>query len=279
MCSIAHVLVCYYNEDEIYNFITGQVFKQTILPEKVFIINNGAEELGRLLELGRRYGDRIQLFSFGENLGYLGAFITLLKRGALRGYDFVILSNSDMRFDGDSFYQDLCAYPLTDDIGLIAPDILTRDHRYHLNPYIRVRPPLGKLKAKLRFLRLIYSNPVLYLIYTALYNLKRKISGGVQDLRREMDIYAPHGSFLIFSKAMISRFNFSYNALLFGEEIFLGEVCFRLGLKVRYLPALRVIHEEHSTTRFLGIERNLRYRRESLEFLINFLEGVAGEGG
>jgi len=63
------------------------------------------------------------------------------------------------------------------------------------------------------------------------------------------EIYAPHGSFIIFSREYFERGgSLKPGAFLYAEELFVAETCRRLGLKAVYWPVIQVAHDEHVST-------------------------------
>jgi len=276
MCKILHVLVCYYNEDEIFSFVREEIFGQSITPEKILIVNNGTDNINKLLELEKIYKGTVNVLNLKKNLGYLGAFSCALKKIDVFSFDFIILSNSDIHFLDNNFYKQLCNYKsivLKNNIGIIAPDIFSKDFKYRLNPYMINKPSINKLK----FLKIIYSNFIFSIFYISLHYISRFLAGQIKQKRNtvidnKIDFYAPHGSFFIFTKELTKKFDFQYGAFLFGEEIYIGEICKKLELKIRFVPALKIIHKGHSTTGKWQTKKMFKYRRKSIDFLIKFLK-------
>jgi GT2 family glycosyltransferase len=65
-------------------------------------------------------------------------------------------------------------------------------------------------------------------------------------------IYAPHGSFLIFSSEYFrAGGSLDFPCFLFGEEVYLAESLKQLGLDAVYEPSLEVVHQEHKSTKLM----------------------------
>ena len=63
------------------------------------------------------------------------------------------------------------------------------------------------------------------------------------------NIYAPHGSFIIFTKFyFLNGGNLKYPCFLFNEEVFVAETVLKLNLKVIYDNQLIVYDNEHVST-------------------------------
>lgn len=90
-------------------------------------------------------------------------------------------------------------------------------------------------------------------------------------INKEKFIYSAHGSFIIFTKKFFLNYVFYYEAFLFGEEIYLAEVCKKSGYKIIYFPEIKFLHKEHSTTGRWKKGKMLRYKKESIEFLQKIL--------
>jgi len=273
MCKIIQVLVCYFNEEEIVDFAM-KIFEQDIAPNKVVIVDNGSRKKDLLSTIQKKYPERILLKNPGKNLGYWGAFEMAIKEK--EEYDYYILSNSDISFLDIDFYKNICKCQLTSKkrIGIIAPTILSKDLKHNLNPFLFNRSSVRKIK----ILKMIYKNELFAIIYNLLhyiknyFSIKKEIINIDSTSGRQNDIYAPHGSFMIFTRQFINKNTFNYKAFLFGEEIYVGEVCKKLNLKVRYYPNLKLIHNEHTTTGFFQTGMLLKYKYDSLCFLYNFLK-------
>jgi GT2 family glycosyltransferase len=84
--------------------------------------------------------------------------------------------------------------------------------------------------------------------------IARKLTGASAVLGRVPGgtIYAPHGSFLIFSSEYFrAGGSLDFPCFLFGEEVYLAEVLRKLGLDVVYEPSLEVVHQEHKSTKLV----------------------------
>lgn len=273
MCcnKIVHIIICYYNEDEVINFINNKIMYQIEKPYKIYIVNNGTNQKEKLFELKQMYPNEIEIFDFNSNLGYWGGFLAVLNKINYK-YDFIILSNTDISFINRNFYKLLLEKKElydSSEIGVIAPSIFSEKFKYNLNPYMKERPKISKIKK----LMIIYSNEILSFCYNFFHYLKNFLV--YKNKKREInfiqDIYAPHGSFMIFTSEFINNLNFSYKAFLFGEEIFIGEVCYKLNLKVKFVPYLQLIHHEHTTTGIFQTGKLLQYKLDSLKFLYDFI--------
>lgn len=188
-----------------------------------------------------------------DNVGYFPAFkkgTDLL--GALSDFDCVAVSNVDLTVRSD-FFEALKAQieSISDDVGIIAPAIISKGRGGDLNPKTLFRP------TRLSLLKNIFIFKRLWLlkIYRKLSDLKVKSTIG--SLSPGDSFYSPHGSFILFTKQYFVRGgSVDYPQFLFGEEDFVAEQCLLIGLKVQYQPSITIIDDDHGST-----------SREKLEFI------------
>ena len=223
----------------------------------------------------------VELLEASENLGYFGA-----ARWALDEYlarhtapDWVVVCNNDVVFVDTLFLQKLAERnPAAD--GVIGASIISNLTGYDANPSIGKRPN--------RFQMWHYG---LWLSsYHAMW-FKQWLSPFVRRLRHKIrkrtpsratairrPIYAPHGSFLIFSRRFFDTGGFiDDHFFLYAEEFSVAEMCRRFGLPVIHDPELKVWHQEgQSTGRMLS--RNIYlHQRAGFEYaLARYKDGYRG---
>lgn len=202
------------------------------------------------------------IISRTENLGYLNSIHKGIENNKIDiwDYDYVIISNVDLELS-NNFFNQLSKVEVGNDVGWIAPSIISQQEKLDRNPKILERTS----KLKMRFLILLFSSSILYSIYLKFFyrsNRKRKIS------KRKDLIYAGHGSFMIFSKFFIRRImNLSYPSFLFGEEIYFAELCRKNNLKVLYKKNL-IIHDlDHASTALIPNREKLKMNKNSLKII------------
>ena len=271
MCEIVHIIVCYYNENEVEFFIKNEVKSQNIEPLKIYIVNNGSNDAEKLLNLQKLY-DNVEIIGDGSsNLGYWGALVEVFKKKPFKS-EYIILSNTDISFMDNNFYKNLCdeLSNVQHSVGVVAPSIFAGDSKKNLNPYMVYRPSMMQIR-KLIF---IYSNVFFAFGYNLLHYIKNLLPKKIIESKNKYTyMYAPHGSFMIFTPSFIEKLDLeSYKAFLFGEEIFVGEICEQNNLEVRFVPILQLIHHEHTTTGIFQRGKLLQYKLDSLNFLYNFIK-------
>lgn len=207
--------------------------------------------------------DCVNVFTkqFKKNLGYFGAIQKMMELYPCKDFDYTIISNVDLRLKDDTF-KELVNFKLENNIGWIAPQIYSNLENRDRNPKINKRYS----KRKLEVLKIMYKIPILHYIYViGLY--KRKKFTNNKNIR---EIYSGHGSFIILTKVFFKNINnISYPVFLFGEEIYLAELCMRNKLKVIYEPRIQVEDSEHTSTG--KMKKNFYYKcnYQALDYLIN----------
>lgn len=198
-----------------------------------------------------------------KNLGYFGGIEFGIRKlyNHFFEYDYIIISNVDVKVNED-FFENLKSYQLDSNIGCIAPSICSAVESENRNPKIINRITLKKLK----ILRIMYKYPMLHYIYEkTAYILRRKVISH----NRRCEIYAPHGSFIIFCKASYNfLINMHYPIFLFGEEIYIAENIRNMGLKIIFDPIFTVFDSEHVSTKTLKSKIYYMYNYKAIDWLI-----------
>lgn len=198
-----------------------------------------------------------------DNLGYFGAVRFGLRRlgvGQGREIDWLIVSNVDVEVASD-FFESLLSKDAS--VGVIAPAIISKRTGQDRNP--KMKSPLKLRKAKLQ--KIIFSTYWMQNFYLQFALLKSFLIRPLQSSCSVKNIYAPHGSFVIFSRAFLEKGgHFEFPCFLFGEELFIGQQARKLGLSVAYEPDLRVVDFDHASTGQWRNRRICRYAGESAKF-------------
>ena len=178
-----------------------------------------------------------------NNLGYIGGVTSAIKESNidLNSYDYVIISNVDLKIS-ETFFKKMMNLNIGPQIGWIAPCIFSEKEKRDRNPKIIKRPSVGKMK----MIALMYRFPLINYIYSKIiYKNRDKNSSNFLN----NNIYAGHGSFMIFTNSFIKKnSNISFPGFLFGEEIFFAELVRMSQLKTIYIPELIVNDIDHAST-------------------------------
>ena len=210
----------------------------TDVPIEVVLCANGP---GDTESASRAFADdlRVRVLPFEDNPGYLRA----LHR-ALPSIDTsrpVVLSNFDLDAQPGVLRElvaGVAAYP---DAGVLAPSVIGDDGADQ-NPNL-LRPPSRRW---LQALAAVHRFPVVADLVLRGTGRRSRTIPGVAD---GAAVFAGHGSCCLLTPAFFAAGGSTdYPFPLFGEELWLGEQCQRLGLTVRYLPAARLHHDSHVAT-------------------------------
>ena len=196
-----------------------------------------------------------------QNLGYLGGVTYAIRERNidLSQYDYIIISNVDV-FVCDEFFCQLSDADISDDVGCIAPSIYSLAMCYDRNPQRIRRIP----KLRLWLLRVMYTFPILYTIHLKFFS-SRKYENHTYE---KMEIYSPHGSFMIFTKKFAPFLQtFVFPVFLFGEELYFAENLRICGLSVIYDPSIKVKDYDHVNTGQLKNSVRMKWNREALKMI------------
>ena len=243
-----------------------------------FIVDNssGEENLPRI----RRALEQLQnaeLLESATNRGYFGAARFAFDHYLAQGHglpDWVIVCNHDVLIEDEHFFTGLFSFdPL--DIGVIAPRIRALPADVDQNPFMRRRPSRLQWTA----LRFVSSNYGVAAVWDWLSRRKMRLktimkrqgaaSGSNGHSRREL-IYAPHGSFFVFSRRYFETGGYlDGNLFLYGEEISVAEICRSLRLPVIYETLLCVVHNEHQSTGQALTRFSFECQKQAIRYLMS----------
>ncbi len=197
-----------------------------------------------------------------DNLGYLGGASAVINNlQDVENYDYVAISNVDLQLSED-FFQVLKEKKTDDETAWIAPQIYSHDEDRDRNPKVMSRYS----KRKLKMLYYMYKYPSLFYLYTATAYKRKKLAPKYD----EMDIYAGHGSFMLLTRNFFMEYKkIDYPIFLFGEELFLAELIRNKGMKVRYMPSIRVEDMEHVSTSRMKKKFYFKCNTESIKYILD----------
>ena len=183
---------------------------------------------------------RVRVLSFEDNPGYLPA----LQR-ALPHVDTsrpVVLCNCDLVADPgfvDELLAQAAAFP---DAGWLAPAVIG-SLGVDQNPNL-LAPPSARW---LRALAAVHRVP--QVADLLLLRKEGHSSRTVTGVEPGSAIFAGHGSCVVLTPRFFAAGgSCDYPFALFGEELWFGRECERLGLEVRYVPSAVLRHTEHAAT-------------------------------
>ncbi len=267
MKAIVIVLVNYKKEQELVSFVQSFIATQHYQSLHLILVDNGsiAPEVLQKFAVGKQ----IDLLVPGQNLGYVGAaHLALNHYLAIHQNNFpdhFIISNFDLSFDPNHFFDKMIECIDTSKVAVAGPDIISSLNGAALNPMY------SKRLSNIHLNRLIHvtSHYGMFYLYQLLHYAKRKLS--VKAARSQSSVenaYAVHGSMMILSKSFFEGGgSLHFESFLYGEEIFIAEQCRKLGLSSKVFHELKVIHHEHSTTGNIKNRMHMKFLNASLKYI------------
>ena len=210
-----------------------------------------------------------------DNVGYFPAFNLGIKaiKGNVNNFDYTIVSNVDLTIDSN-FFNVLKDLKLSNDIGVIAPKIISEQSGKDSNPKIKVRPT----KRQISFMRMLCSSPLTFSLYQKLTVLKlhlRKTSNNINiESDTDFSMYGAHGAFMIFTQMYFkAKAKIDYPRFLFGEEGFVAEELREHNLKIRHETSLVIHDKEHGSTSTQPSKFICKEHKKSYDyFYINYMK-------
>lgn len=205
----------------------------------------------------------VELLPCSQNRGYFGAarwaLDYYLARHCLPGW--VAVCNNDIEFHDHLFLVKLLEHDPSS-AGVIAPSIISSLTGHDANPIIRKRPSTFRMLRYRLWLANYYASWFKQWLSPSVRKVRHTISRRTPTAaqRTSQPIYAPHGSFVIFSGRFFEAGGFIDDGFfLYAEEFSIAEMSIRLRLPVIHEPALRVWHKGgQSTGRMLSRDMYLQ---------------------
>ena len=171
--------------------------------------------------------------------------------------DWTIVCNNDIIFNDNNFFDNLSIIK-SKDFDVIGPNIMNKENK-NLNPFMK--SPMSKIKNL--YWKVYYKSFALSLVL----NFLKKLVPSQQLLKNinKVDkVYAVHGSIVVFSKFFFKKGGyFDINFNLFCEELTTAEIARKIGANVFYVPELKVLHNEHTSTKKINKKELFKFARES----------------
>lgn len=258
---IAIYCVNYHSYDSLKNYIESieiSVFETDKNVEVDLFVADNSCPLEQFLVPSLSFS--IQIISTEENLGYFGAIAFLMQRFPPINFDYSVISNVDVLLERDSLTKllQIETDPLT---GWIAPTIFSKSMQFDWNPQALQRYSIQKLRA----LRFLFKHP-------RLLKLKQRLLHTYHDIKDcpPGPIYAGHGSFIILTKKFFQCCGIiNYPVFLYGEEIYIAELCRLHNLKVIYVPQIRIIDIGKVSTGSIPAAQYCWYNYKAINYIIH----------
>lgn len=183
---------------------------------------------------------RVRILSFEDNPGYLPALDRALPH--IDTTRPVVLSNCDLVADPGVVAELLARMEEFPDAGALAPAVIG-SLGLDQNPNL-LRPPSARWLRALAAVHRVPRVADLLLLRKAGHSSRTVTGASPGD-----QIFAGHGSCVVLTPRFFAAGgSCGYPFALFGEELWFGRECARLGLTVRYVPSAVLRHTEHAAT-------------------------------
>jgi GT2 family glycosyltransferase len=269
MNDVQLVFANYHCAAEIAGCIRGLLAQEATDQLDIVVVENGGPAFDPT-DFELPTGFNLSCVSNGNNAGYFGALIAAMKAAPSTQLRYRILCNPDLEFRDPNFFVRLRSLKQKARQAVIAPSIFSTRTGFDQNPFLVEPPSL----AKLRRWKLVYSSWLLFVANdwaSALKALLTKRSLAARKATRGT-IYAAHGAMLVFTETFLQQEALLAQVpFLFGEELFIGEICRRHGWSVDREPTLAVWHREHATTGVLPSRRRFELQRDSMLAFAKFI--------
>lgn len=254
----------YKSTDETIKWVKSIISNNDISDIRIIVVDTSAEFYDSNLSTLLNEIDRSIIYlNPNDNLGYFG--------GARYGkkyvdsqkwdFDFLIVSNVDLRFDSKNISYEIKKY-LGNDVGVISPAILTGG--IDINPYKVDRMNKKQMKRRLAYLK----HPVLAKIVDCIRKIRKK---RINKIKYPLgyEIYMTYGSCFIFTKHYFEvGADLNLPLFLYGEEPYVAEQCYQHSLKTIYVPSIRFLDIGHVSTSKIPSKKHLSYLIEDRKSVV-----------
>ena len=218
----------------------------------------------------------VHYLATGKNTGYFGGAREGLKYFLAKHSTYprwILVTNVDIVFT-PRFFSGLNELDSRENLGVVAPSIISKRWNADYNPKIPVR----YTKKKLQFYLFLYSSSLIHNLFLIAASLKKWMTGLRRTEKPDTEpvagqtvkIYGPHGSCLVFHQNYFTRGGtLDLPNFLFGEEILVAENALQAGLDIEYHPELVIYDYEHASTGFFVSPRMNRYNREAIRAVLD----------
>ena len=160
--------------------------------------------------------------------------------------EWIIVCNNDILFNKSDLLSKILSFNAKD-YPVLAPAILSSRTNKNLNPFM-IKPI--NVIAKIYY-SIFYLNSILgFIIYKTRQLFKIIFPRFNKIIDKGRYIYAPHGSFIFFSKYFFKNGGFlDQNLTMYGEEFTTAEIARSLKMPIYYEPNMEVAHVEHSSNK------------------------------
>lgn len=239
---------------------------------KIIIVDNSSTlKSKKMLERAiKNSKHNFKIIPYKKNLYYWPAIKkTILKEfKSIKDYpDWMIFCNNDIEFSDINFFKKLAKYDRSK-FSIIGPSIFSKSK--NLNPFM-----LSALSRQQKFFWKIYFKSFYFsLILNTISFCKNFFKKNNYSQNENLEVYAVHGSAIIFSKFFFEMGGqIDSNFKLYAEEITTAEIAKRINCKIFFIPKLKLTHNQHSSIKHLNRKKRFLLAKEShFYFISNYLD-------
>lgn len=226
---------------------------------QLVIVNNSKE-----VSLAALESENVAIINSDKNRGYFGAFKFALEKYPLDDVDYVIVCNNDVEFVNDVFFEVLNQKLQKYDI--IAPSVKTLDN-IEQNPHRETSPSLFR-----KYYYFFYFSCYCFAVFmNNIISLKKKYKkGNPVKNENERKIFSAHGACIIFNRSYFERGGkIDAGYFLYGEEDSVAAQADILGLKIGFVPHLKIKHSESVSTGKRFSKNKYRFQKKAYRYIKN----------
>lgn len=253
--NIAFIVLHYGAIEETYKCIKSIREKIDTELYKIIIVDNCSPD-NSYTELVEKYGEDkdIEIIHNNENIGFArGNNVGYQRAKKKYSPDYIVLMNNDIILLQNNVFNKIKQLYEKYRFAVLGPLIVSGDGRILSNPMRKSLLTLdGVERAKKRYKRLIRLNRVgLDNLYQNIMRIVHPYVPSIsveERIRNQLDV-GLHGSFLVFSKEYIERFDgLDPRTFLYFEEDILYLHMLQENLHTLYTPEVCVFHSEDAST-------------------------------
>lgn len=236
---------------------------------EVVIVDNefSKKSKSELNELKKNSFLKIELLFFKDNHFYWPAVNKVISKKILNIKNqtkWVIISNNDIEIVDKTLFKKLLKYDRKK-YPIIGPKIVT-PRKKNLNPFM-VEPMSKYVKA---YWNLYFKSYIISLFLKRISKLRKYIIWKKTYKKyASKNVYAIHGSFMIISDCFFNKKGYlDDNFKLFCEELTTAEIAKKIKCRMYYFPELKVIHNEHSSTKKINNRKLFKIAKESHKYFM-----------
>lgn len=204
---------------------------------ELVLVNNGVEGLFKNCLL-----PYVTILDSATNLGYFGGIKWAMTKFPVGDLDYVMLCNNDILLNSPDFFAVLEAK--LQDWDVLAPSTKTLDG-VEQNPHRECKTSWFR---KIYY-RIYFSNYIFAWLCVKLIDWKKKKLVTTVNEQSERGVFSPHGACIILNTNYFKSGGvIDDNTFLYGEEDSIAAMSAELGLRVGFVPALKVLHQESIST-------------------------------